>query len=251
MSEQPLNLPERLLANELAKLLAEKMDVDLQRVDGEVYNIGQSNYECACYALNLVGIYQQAGHYTRHRIMVPAELVAQHMMNLEGVSRKAFDALLSAFVENYIGYDGRLTAYRRDFRVQKKFLNALNLLAKSGYAEQAEGSFRWTEKIAPPMRRWHYWDENNVCKAEQVDILETAIAVQLEQSIPPRIRQKLISAIRSRDPRKEHLILQRHLNGMEWREFPMFQRKVGPTEDGAKVTLGVLGKLTQLIKEKS
>lgn len=64
--ETPLILPEHQLANELAYFVARKLWRDLGEnlVDGEIYNIGQSNYEAGCTSLNLVGIYKQGKHYT-------------------------------------------------------------------------------------------------------------------------------------------------------------------------------------------
>ena len=95
-----LNLPECELANELAYLVADKMWQDLSNdiTDGEVHNIGQSNYEAGCHALNLVGVYQQGKHYTFHKVAVPVDGVRQHMAGLEFVSKEALNELLSAFI---------------------------------------------------------------------------------------------------------------------------------------------------------
>lgn len=248
MEHLPLNLPERLLANKLAELLAQKMESDLPRVDGEIYNLGQSNYECACRALNLVGVFQQAEHYTRHKIVVPAGRVPQHMGNLDAVTREAFETLLSAFIENFIGFDS-LTAYRCDFVAPERFTAVLTLLVSCGYAEQIVERFRWTEKIAPWMQRWHYWNHENICQAEQADQQETAIANELEASMPPRIRRKLVSALRSMDPRPAFEILERHLHGRQWREFPFFYKSASPEDDGATVNPAVKMKLFKLLKQ--
>lgn len=248
MEHSSLNLPERLLANKLAELLAQKMESALPRVDSEIYNHGQSNYECACHALNLVGVFQQAEHYTRHKIIVPAGRVSQHMGNLGAVTREAFETLLSAFIENFIGYDC-LTAYRCDFTGPEELLSALTLLARCGYAEQTMDRFRWTDKVAPWMQRWHYWDNDNICKAEQIDRLETAIANELDASMPPRVRRMLVSALKSSDPRPAFAILERHLHGRQWREFPFSQKSALPENDSAPVTLAILSKLLRLLKK--
>ena len=112
-----LNLPERQLANELAYLVADKIWRALGReaVDGEVWDNGQSNYEAGCWALRLVGVYQQGKQYTCHKVVVPLDGVRQHMASLEDVSKDALDELLSAFIENYISYEGTLSGGRRSF----------------------------------------------------------------------------------------------------------------------------------------
>ncbi|MVO17115.1 hypothetical protein [Parasedimentitalea huanghaiensis] len=249
MAEHPLNLPERLLANELAELVAKKMDIELDRVDGEIYNIGQSNYECGCLALNLVGVYRQAQHYTRHQIVVPVERVAQHMSGADVVSRKAFDTLLSAFIENYITYGGGLSGYRSVVTVPSSLLKALKLLVKCGYSEQVEGGFRWTEKIAPTMQRWYIWDKNGICKEEQVDRREIATAAQLEKTIPSSVRRKLVTAMRSGDPRAPYRVLQKHLDGTEWRQLSLF-RKQPVQKKSEEVNFRTINRFLRLFREK-
>ncbi|MEP0562774.1 MAG: hypothetical protein ABJC64_00130, partial [Paracoccaceae bacterium] len=128
--------------------------------DGEVYNLGQSNYEAGCMALNLVGVYQQGKHYTIHKALIPTTQVRQHMSNLNSVSRKAFDELLSAFIENYVSYEGTISGGRERFTVPQTLAKAANLLVTTGYAQKEEDGFVWTDKIGSVMKKWNIWDEN-------------------------------------------------------------------------------------------
>lgn len=250
MSEEKLNLPERLLAIELATPLARKLDDDLDRVDGEIYNIGQSNYECACYALDLVGVYQQAQHYTRHKVTVPVERVEEHMAELKAISREAFDTLLSAFIVNFIHYgSGELTGYRSVFPVPKHFVKALKLLVSCGYAEQSDIGFRWTDKIAPTMRRWHIWDDSGVCKQEQIALREDAIVAKLENTIPTSARSKLLAAMRTDDSQKPYNVLQAHLNGDQWLQLPLSSTGNTQIERRKELSLTIIYKFLRRLQE--
>jgi hypothetical protein len=158
-----LNLPERELANELAYLVAAKMLRDLEpSKHGGLYNMGQSNYEAGCYALNLVGVFQQAAHYTVHEVVVPLDGIRQHMEGLDHVSREALNELLSAFIENYVTYEGILSGWRGAYSAHKSLQKVLNLLVATGFAEKQADQYKWTTKIQPIMQHWYIWDENGV-----------------------------------------------------------------------------------------
>ena len=181
-----LNLPERELANELAYLVADKMWRDLgdDMTDGEVWDIGQSNYEAGCCALNLVGVYQRGKRHTLHKVVVPLDGVRQHMASLEIVSREALNELLSAFIENYISYDGTLSGGRDGFPVHRTLAKAANLLVANGFAEKHQDEFKWTEKISPTMMRWHIWNENGECRLKLEQSLHNKTAANMAETPP-------------------------------------------------------------------
>jgi hypothetical protein len=224
-----LNLPERQLANELAYLVADKMWRDLgdEATDGEVYNIGQSNYEAGCYALNLVGVYQQGKHYTVHKVVVPLDGVRQHMASLVEVSKDALDELLSAIIENYVSYEGTLSGGRRSFLINKSLARAADLLVANGFAEKQEDKFRWTEKIGPIMKRWYIWDENGECRAEREQELREENAAKMAEILPWVVRRKAVAALNKRDHLTAMRILSNHWDGEQWTSFPFTRKKSG------------------------
>lgn len=227
--ETYLNLPERQLATELAYLVADKMWRDLggEATDGEVHNIGQSNYEAGCYALNLVGVYQQGKHYTVHKVVVPLDGVRQHMSSLVEVSKDALNELLSAFIENYVSYDGTLSGGRRPFLVNKNLSRVAGLLVANGFAEKQEDKFRWTEKIGPIMKRWYIWDENGECRAEREQELREENAAKMAETLPWFVRRKAVAALRKRDHLTAIRILSNHWDGEQWTSFLFLGRKSG------------------------
>lgn len=223
----PLNLPERELANELAYLVADKMWRDLGEsiTDGEVYNIGQSNYEAGCFALNLVGIYQQGEHYTVHKVVVPLEGIRQHMTSLESVSREALNELLSAFIENYITYDGTLSGGRCSFLVHKSLARVADLLVANGFLEKHQDKFKWTDKIGPVMKRWYIWDEDGQCREEREQLLREETATKMADTMPWIVRRKVNAAMKSREYLTAMRILSSHWDGEQWLSFPSMRKK--------------------------
>lgn len=210
------------MANELAYQVAEEMWFARgQEGNGEIYNMGQSNYEAGCRALNLVGIYKQGINHTLYEIIVSVDDVQAHMAGLDAVSRTALDALLSAFVENYITYGSGLSGTRSRFRVPKNLEKSLNLLVSCGYAEKLGGGFRWTDKIAPIMRRWHIWDEDGNSREDQINSHEIAVVDRLDTTMPASVRRKLRHAMLFNDPSKVYDVLKVHLHGETWWELPM------------------------------
>lgn len=224
-----LNLPERELANELAYLVADKMWRDLGHdiTDGEVYNIGQSNYEAGCHALNLVGVYQQGKHYTLHKVVVPVDGVRQHMASLEIVSREAFNELLSAFIENYVTYDCTLSGGRRGFPVNRKLARVANLLVTNSFAENHNDGIRWTEKIGPIMKRWYIWDQNGECREEREQILRNETAAIMAETLPWVVRRKVDAALKNREHLTAMRILSNHWDGEQWLSFPFMSKETG------------------------
>lgn len=222
-----LNLPERELANELAYLVADKMWRDLgdDITDGEVYNIGQSNYEAGCFALNLVGVYQQRKHYTVHKIVVPLEGVRQHMANLESVSREALNELLSAFIENYVSYDGTLSGGRSSFLVHESLARVADPLVANGSLEKHQDKFKWTNKIGPVMKRWYIWDEDAECRAEREQLLREETATKMAETLPWIVRRKVNAAMKNQDHLTAMRILSSHWDGEQWLSFPLMGKK--------------------------
>ncbi len=222
-----LNLPERELTNELAYLVADKMWRDLgdDITDGEVYNIGQSNYEAGCFALNLVGVYQQGKHYTVHKIVVPLDSVRQHMASLKSVSRKALNELLSAFIENYISYDGTLSGGRSSFLVHRSLARVADLLVTNGFLEKHQDEFKWTEKIGPVMKRWYIWDEDGECRAEREQLLREVTATKMAETLPWIVRRRVSAALKDREYLTAMRILSSHWDGEQWLSFPSMGKK--------------------------
>jgi len=222
-----INLPERELANELAYLVADKMWRDLGNnvADGKVYNIGQSNYEAGCLALNHVGVYLQGEHYTVHKIVVPLDGVRQHMASLASVSREALNELLSAFIENYVTYDGTLSGGRRSFLVQKNLTRAANLLVANGFLEKHQDEFKWTEKIGPVMKRWYIWDENGECPAEREQLLREETAAKMAETLPWIVRRRVNAAMKNGEYLTAMRILSSHWDGEQWLNFPTMSKK--------------------------
>ena len=217
-----LNLPERQLANELAYLVADKIWRALGReaVDGEVWDNGQSNYEAGCWALRLVGVYQQGKQYTCHKVVVPLDGVRQHMASLEDVSKDALDELLSAFIENYISYEGTLSGGRRSFLVNKNLARAADLLVANGFAEKRKDKYKWTEKIGPIMKHWYIWDENGECRAEREQKLREEGAAKMAETLPWVGRRIVVAALKNHDQMTAAAILHNHWDGEQWIVFP-------------------------------
>lgn len=222
-----LNLPERELTNELAYLVADKMWRDLgdEVTDGEVYNFGQSNYEAGCFALNLVGVYQQGKHYTVHKVVVPLDGVRQHMASLESVSREALNELLSAFIENYVSYEGTLSGGRSGFLVHKGLARVALLLVANGFLEKNQNEFKWTEKIGPVMKRWYIWDENGECRAEREQLLREETAMKMAETLPWIVRRRVNAAMKNREHLTAMRILYSHWDGEQWLSFPSMGKK--------------------------
>ena len=225
-------------------------DLGHDLVDGEIYNIGQSNYEEGCYALNLVGIYKQASHYTRHYVVVMPDRVPEHMQSLEVVSRDAFDALLSAFIENYISYDGGLTGSRKPFPISKKLQKPMRLLVMCGYVEKKTDCYCWTEKIGPIMRRWHIWDESGVNLEEQDERRFREAAERLAASVPPLIRRRLIKAMVSRDLVTAFEIVRSHLDGDKWHDLPVLVKPDAAANDAELIKIQTLKKFLQILMKE-
>lgn len=245
-----LTLPERQLANELAYLVADKMWRDLGQdiTDGEVYNIGQSNYEAGCHALNLVDVYQQGKHYTQHKVVVPVGDVHQHMANLEFVSRAALNELLSAFIENYISYDGTLSGGRHGFPVHQNLVKVANLLVTNGFAEKHQDGIKWTEKISPIMKRWYIWDENGECRAEREAILHTETAANMAETLPWVVRRKVNAALKNRKYLTAMNILSNHWDGEQWLSFPFISKAKSKSGEDNRIDLRVLKLLVQKLE---
>ncbi len=223
----PLTLPERALANELACLVADKMwrDLGVDTIAGEVHNLAQSNYEAGCHALTLVGVYKKGKHFTLFKVVVPVDGVRQHMESLETVSREALNELLSAFVENYVSHDGSLSSGRRCFPVHPNLTRAANLLAANGFAEKQQDEFKWTEKIAPIMKRCYIWNENGECWAEREQVLRDETAANMAETMPWFVRRKVDAALKKQKHLSAIKILSKHWNGEKWLMFPIFGRK--------------------------
>jgi len=227
--ETHLNLPERQLANELAYLVADKMWRDLgdAAIDGEVWNIGQSNYEAGCYALNLVGVYQQGKQNTVHKVVVPLDGVRQHMASLAEVSKDALNELLSAFIGNYVSFEGSLSGGRHSFLVNKNLARVADLLVANGFAEKQKDKFKWTEKIGPIMKRWYIWDEDGECRVECEQELREENAAKMVETLPWVVRRKAVAALKQREHLTAMRILSNHWDGEKWTSFPFLGKKSG------------------------
>jgi hypothetical protein len=156
-----IHATERALAEDIAHRLAEKLWLDLADTPDQkqVHNMGQSNYEIACKALNLVGVYRQLDHYTNHSVLVPAAQVPAHMKALKNVSQDAFDALVSAFVANFLSHEMIFPTERTPFDTHPTLAGTAHLLAGCGYLAEENGRFQWTDKIAPLMHHWLVWSD--------------------------------------------------------------------------------------------
>lgn len=245
--EQPASLPERKLAEEIAGLIAEGLWDDLgpPDADGTVYNIGMSNYEAACQALNLVNVYQQREHYTVHHVVVSVEAVRTHVAALEAVSKKALDELLSAFIANFIGHWGTLSGTRQKFAPPDNLSKVLILLAKCGYAKQVGEDYQWSDKIGPLMQRWYIWTEADVSSFDiaqtEYDAQSKAMAATMPETVKRKVRAKLAagSSLRAIS------VIKKHWDGERWLTFPKRAQEGKSTSDldmgTAKALLEILG----------
>lgn len=215
-------------------------DLGRDVTDGEVYNIGQSNYEAGCHALNLVGVYQQGKHYTLHKVVVPVGGVHQHMADLEFVSRDAFNELLSAFIENYVSYDGTLSGGRRGFSVHQNLAKVANLLITNGFAQKHQDGFMWTEEIGPIMKRWYIWDENDECRAEHEQVLREETAASMAETLPWVVRRKVDAALKTRNYVTAMNIISKHWDGEQWLNFPSVSKKNSKPAAGNRIDLRVI-----------
>lgn len=251
-TEVSINFPERQLANELAYLVADKMWRDLgdDVTDGEVYNIGQSNYEAGCYALNLVGVYKQGKHYTLHKVVVPVADVRRHMRTLEIVSRQAFNELLSAFVENYVSYDGTLSGGRRSFSVHENLSKVANLLVTNGYAEKRQDGFIWTDKIGSVMKRWCIWDKDGKCREERERDAREEAATNMADTLPGVVRRKINTALKTRNHATVMDIISKHWDGVQWLTFPSVTKTRNSSASANRIDFRLLKLFIQKIEDQ-
>lgn len=153
---------ERKLANELACLISQKLWKELEHcmVEGDIYNLGMSNYEDGCYALQAAGIYKQIQGNVRFQILVPVEDVAMHMELTKELDRNTFDLLLEAFVSNFVLHKDLFASHRNTFSVAREHENAAELFVLNGYAEFYNSGIHWTDKIAETMIECSVWNED-------------------------------------------------------------------------------------------
>ncbi|MEL6521958.1 MAG: hypothetical protein AAFQ66_13400 [Pseudomonadota bacterium] len=216
--EAQVGLPERRLATELAQLVAQKLwrDLGSEIHNGRIHNLGQSNYEEGCYALNLVGIYRQDGHYTLHEVIVAAEDVAAHMAALSAISQVAFDTLLSAFLVNYIEYEATLSDSREIFTVPAELQKVMELFTRCGYCDQQDGGYSWTLKIGPIMRKWYLWDERNQSYREAEHRARKERVVRLAQALPDLLHQRLKQLAQAGNEISAAMEMADHWDGTGW-----------------------------------
>ena len=220
--EQPINLPERKLAEEIAGLIAEGLWDDLgpPDADGTIYNIGMSNYEVACQALNLVNVYQQAEHYTEHRMAVPVKAVRAHVAALEVVTQRALDELLSAFIANFIGHWGSLSGTRQKFSPPASLDKVLILMAKCGYATKVDEAYQWSDKIGPLMQRWYIWTKDDISSD---DIAQTEFDAQskaMAATMPETVKRKIRANLAAGSSLRAISVIKKHWDGERWLTFP-------------------------------
>ncbi|MBF9036870.1 hypothetical protein HKCCE2091_21775 [Rhodobacterales bacterium HKCCE2091] len=220
MTDAPLTLPERQLAAVLAVHVADKNARCLDLHEGVYHDMGQSNFEEGCAALNLCGVYERQQHHALHRELVPVDCVAGHMAALDHVSRVAFDALLSAFIENAITYDAVLSDTRGTFRAGATVSSAMSLLARCGYAERDGDGYRWTDRIAPVMRRWHLWDETDACIADGERTAAEAKARALLDTMPPALRRRMQDTLARNGQLRLIQALRAHRHEDRWLDLP-------------------------------
>ncbi len=214
----PLTLPERQLANEMAVLLAAFMWDRLggELMDGQIYNIGQSNFEWGCDALNRVGVYKQGKHYTLHHPIVAVSDVRAHMEALEEVDRAAFESLLTALLDNFIDYGSGLSASRQPFDIPVDLHRLAKLLDQCGYATWDGKELQWTDKPAPQMQLRYLWEEDGTCSADLEAQAIEAEAQALIDRMPDVLRRKLRKAHAVGGDFRAIEVMQRHWTGTGW-----------------------------------
>lgn len=244
--ETRLSLPERQLANELAYWVAAKMWHDLGEyiTDGEVYDIGQSEYEGGCDVLKLVGVYQQGKHNNLYKVVVPLDSVQRHMASLAIISRETLNKLLYSFIKNYVSYDGALSGGRQSFTVHQNLSKVANLLVTNGFAEKHQDGFEWSEKIDPIINRLHMWDEDGELWAEEISREETSAS--MAETLPWLVRRKVDAALKTRNYDAAMNILSNHWDGEQWLRF-RFISKAKPGVDN-RIDLRVLRLLVRKLE---
>lgn len=105
--------------------------------------------------------------------------------------------LLSAFLGVACSFgaseDACLADGREWFVPPEEYALAMQWLARTGYAERKEWSFRWTDKIAPAMRESYLWtDENQSIDAIERQSLEDD-AMAAWTTMPDTMKQALRS----------------------------------------------------------
>lgn len=248
--EKLATLPERELAAEIAEYLAEKLWNDLGPVNakGELWNIGQSNYEEACRALNLVDVYQQADHYTLHRVLVSWEQVRAHVAALDKITSKAFELLLSAFVENSINYDGFLSGTKRAFNGSAGLRKLMGLLVRCGYATTAGDNYQWTDKIRPFMQHWHIWTETGDSRSDLARSSSEEKSADMAATIPEAIKRKIREELASGSPLRAISVVKKHWVDEQWHLFPA---RTDRSEGSSTLDMGTARALLQKITNSS
>lgn len=253
IAEHAPTLPERQLAAEIAGLLAEGLGRDLGPPDdkGEIYNIGMSNYEAACNALNLVDVYRQGEHYTVHQVLVPAEAVRSHVAALHSISKQDLAALLSAFVANFIGHWGAISGTRETFAAPAGTTKVMSSLAKCGYATLMDDTYKWTDKMSVFMRQWYIWSEADISRVDVAHTRHDKQSDVMAATMPEIVKKKVMAELAAGSVLRAVSVIKKHWDGERWFELPNHTQGEGKSTSGldlgtAKVLLQKLERQAQL-----
>ena len=225
IAEHVPTLPERQLAAEIAGLLAEGLGRDLGPPDdkGEIYNIGMSNYEAACRALNLVDVYRQGEHYTVHQVLVPAAGVRSHVAALNSLAE-----LLSAFVANFIGHWGEISGTRGTFAAPTGTTKVMSLLAKCDYATLMNDTYQWTDKMSIFMQQWYIWSEADISHVDRNEKKSDIMAA----TMPEIVKKKVMAELASGSVLRAISVINKHWDGERWFELPHQTQGEGNSNSG-------------------
>ncbi|WP_300037638.1 hypothetical protein [uncultured Roseobacter sp.] len=222
IADHALTLPERQLAAEIAGLLAEGLWRDLGPPDDrcEIYNIGMSNYEAACHALNLVDVYRQGEHYTVHQALVPSEAVRTHVAALDTVSKEDLACMLSAFVANLIGHWGAISGTRETFAAPSGTTKVMKLLAKCDYASQTGDTYQWTDKMSVFMRQWCIWSDADFSLMDAAHARHSAQSNVMAATMPEIVKKSVRAELAAGSVLRAISVIKKHWDGERWLELP-------------------------------
>ncbi|WP_298430488.1 hypothetical protein [uncultured Jannaschia sp.] len=181
---KPVSQQDRTLAVELAVSLSSwlksHLDVvtwrELDESTPAVYNMGLSSHEAGCQALNAVGVFEQADHYTTHYVRVSPVDVRQHMEQLQSLSSDKLALLLDAFIGGPVAHSALLPTHREAFQVPNSLEGLARRLTDSGYLDADGNGKRWTDKITSFMHKWSVWTDGRAPLSATPDGVEVFCA---------------------------------------------------------------------------
>ncbi|MET0256994.1 MAG: hypothetical protein ABW179_00280 [Methylobacterium sp.] len=126
--------------------------------------------------------------YCRHALTLDAGAMPGRLASWIATGDDRLPAVLSAFLTLACGHDG-LSAERTPFTPPMAYEAAMRALVRAGYAQGVGSAFRWTDRIAPAMRRIEAWDADGRSLASLREEDRLAQADAAWRSMPETIRR--------------------------------------------------------------